>query len=219
MARVLCLANSDKHGERCIAGKRLETGEWVRPVSALEHGEIPWKVRLIGGREPQLLDILDIPLETQGPDYGCQPENRLLGPGPWQKAGRTPAGDVMKYVDDIEERPLFYNYVDRVPTTTFRRIPRSRWRSLQLIHCDGVDFHPDPRKPQDWRATFEYREAEYADLKVTDPVAETRLSRREHLDGPCVLTISLGGAFRPTRSSKEYCFKLVAAVLRLKDFA
>jgi hypothetical protein len=219
MARLVCLANSNKHGERCVAGKLLETGRWVRPVSAAGHGEIPWKARLICGREPQLLDILDIPLEGQGPDYGCQPENRLLAPGAWQKAGSISAAEVMKYVDAVDERPLFYNYVDRVPMTAFRRIPPDRWRSLQLVHCCHADFHRDARKPEDWRATFEYRGAEYADLKVTDPVAETRLGRGERLDGPCVLTVSLGGAFRPTNTSREYCFKLVAAVLRLKDFS
>ena len=219
MARVVCLANSYKHGERCIAGKLLETGAWVRPVSDVGHGEVPWKARLIAGREPQPLDVLDIPLQEEGPDYGCQPENRLLLPGPWQKVGRVAVADVLKHVDEVEDRPLFYNYVDRVPMTMFRRIPRDRWRSLQLVHCCCADFHRDARKPEDWRVTFEYREAEYADLKVTDPVAETRLGRGERLDGPFVLTISLGTPFRPTNTSREYCFKLVAAVVPLKDFS
>ena len=219
MARVVCLANSYKHGERCIAGKLLETGAWVRPVSDMGHGEIPWKARLVDCREPQLLDILDIPLEREGPDYGCQPENRLLAPGPWLKAGRVAAGEILKYVDEPAERPLFYNYVDRVPMTTFRRIPPDCRRSLQLVHCDHADFHRDARKPEDWRVTFEYRGAEYADLKVTDPAALVRLGRKERLDGPFVLTVSLGMPFRPTNTSKEYCFKLVAGVVRLKDFS
>ena len=219
MARLVCLANSYKHGERCIAGKSLETGEWVRPVSSEGHGEIPWRARLIGGREPQPLDVLDIPLEDQGPDYGCQPENRLLAPGAWQKAGGICAAEVMKYVDAVEDRPLFYNYVDRVPMTIFQRIPQARWRSLQLVHCYYADFHRDARKPDDWRVTFEYHGAEYAGLKVTDPAACVRLGRKERLDGPFVLTISLGMPFRPTNTAKEYCFKLVAAVVRLKDFA
>ena len=219
MARVVCLANSYKHGERCIAGKLLETGAWVRPVSDEGHGEISWKARLIAGREPQPLDVLDIPLQEEGPDYGCQPENRLLLPGPWQKVGRVAVADVLKHVDEVEDRPLFYNYVDRVPMTMFRRIPRERWRSLQLVHCYHADFHRDVRKPDDWRVTFEYRGAEYADMKVTDPVALVRLGRGERLGGPFVLTISLGMPFRPTNTSKEYCFKLVAAVVPLKDFS
>jgi hypothetical protein len=213
------LANSYKHGERCIAGKSLDTGAWVRPVSDVGHGEVPSKVRLIGGREPLPLDILDIPLAVEGPDYGCQPENRLLMPGPWHKAGRLAADEVLKYVDEVADRSLFYNYVDRVPMTTFRRIPRQRWRSLQLLHCYHADFHRDARKPEDWRVTFEYRGAEYADLKVTDPAALVRLARGERLDGPFVLTVSLGMPFRPTNTSKEYCFKLVAAAVRLKDFS
>ena len=217
MALLVCLANSHKHGARCIAGKLLDTGAWVRPVSGLEHGEIAWDMRRVDWREPQVLDVLDVPLEGCGPDYGCQPENRLLAPGAWRKAGAAAPDDILKYVDAIEDRALFYNYVDRVPMTTFRRLPRGRWRSLQLVHCGGVDFHPDARKPQDWRATFDYREAQYADLKVTDPIAEIRLARGERLDGPCLLTLSLGMPFRPTRSLREYCFKLVSGVICLND--
>ena len=219
MARLVCLANSYKHGERCIAGKLLETGEWVRPVSPEGHGEIPWRARLIGGREPLPLDVLDIPLQEECPDGGCQPENRLLAPGEWQRAGRMAADDLLKYVDEVADRPLLYNYVDRVPTTLFARIPRPRWRSLQLVHCYHADFHRDARKPDDWRVTFDYHGAEYAGLKVTDPVALMRLGRGERLDGPFVLTVSLGMPFRPTNTSKEYCFKLVAGVVRLKDFS
>jgi len=225
MTRLVCLANSYKHGERCIAGKSLETGAWVRPVSDVGHGEVPWKARLIGGREPLPLDILDIPLEAGGPDCGCQPENRLLAPGEWRKAGRMAADEVLKYVDEVAERPLFYNYVDRVPMTLFARIPRPRWRSLQLVHCYHADFHRDAPgtagvlRSDGWRVTFDYRGAEYAGLKVTDPVALVRLARGEQMDGPFVLTVSLGMPFRPTNTSKEYCFKLVAAVVRLKDFS
>jgi hypothetical protein len=175
----------------------LDTGAWVRPVSGLGHGEIAWHVRRVDWREPQVLDVLDVPLEDHGPDYGCQPENRLLAPGPWRKAGEAAPDDILKFVDAVEDRALFYNYVDRVPMTTFRRLPRGRWRSLQLVHCGGVDFHPDARKPQDWRATFEYREAQYADLKVTDPIAETRLAGGERLDGPCLLSSASACRFGP----------------------
>lgn len=217
MARLVCLANSHKLGQRCIAGKLTDTGRWVRPVSALEHGEIAWHVRAVDGRDPRVLDILDIPLQASGPDYGCQPENRLLAQGRWRMAGRLPRSDVIKYVDADGGPKLFYNYVDSVPLTLFRRVPAAAWRSLQLILCDYVHFHPDPRRTADWRATFRYREIQYSNLKVTDPAAEARLNRRERLDGPCALTISLGMPFRPAGSARSRCYKLVAAVMRLDD--
>ncbi|MDE1239946.1 dual OB domain-containing protein [Vibrio aestuarianus] len=30
---VVVLADSYKHGEHCIAGKCVQTGQWIRPVS------------------------------------------------------------------------------------------------------------------------------------------------------------------------------------------
>jgi len=81
MRRIICLANSYKHNERCIAGIDIESGAWVRLVSNRKDRAIAGTMRLINGKEPQLLDILEIPLENHGPDEGCQPENRLLKPG------------------------------------------------------------------------------------------------------------------------------------------
>jgi len=38
IARIVCLANAHKDGERCLAGKRMlpggSLGEWIRPVSS-----------------------------------------------------------------------------------------------------------------------------------------------------------------------------------------
>ena len=50
--RIICLANSFKHTERCIAGIDLVTGKCVRPVSDLDDGRVPQKIRLIDGKEP-----------------------------------------------------------------------------------------------------------------------------------------------------------------------
>lgn len=37
---LLCLAYSRKYSARCVAGIRLDTLEWVRPVSATDHGAL-----------------------------------------------------------------------------------------------------------------------------------------------------------------------------------
>ena len=34
MEDVICLANSRKHSGRCIAGKRVSDGSWIRPIGA-----------------------------------------------------------------------------------------------------------------------------------------------------------------------------------------
>jgi hypothetical protein len=82
VTHLICLANSRKHEERCIAGIHPATGHWIRPVSSLcvNSGKVPAKVRLIQGEEPALLDILDIPLKDDGPDFGYASENRTIAP-------------------------------------------------------------------------------------------------------------------------------------------
>jgi hypothetical protein len=33
MVKIICLANSWKHGERCIAGINPDTKKWIRPYN------------------------------------------------------------------------------------------------------------------------------------------------------------------------------------------
>ena len=85
---IVCLANSRKHGERCIAGIDRETGRWVRPVSGLDDGRVPRARQLVDGRDVQLLDLVRVPLAETGPDFGFEWENLSLLPG----AGASSAG-------------------------------------------------------------------------------------------------------------------------------
>jgi hypothetical protein len=80
--RIICLANSYKHNGRCIAGIN-DAGRWVRPVSSSSKRAIDKETGIIDGSEPQILDVLDIPLYAHGPVNGCQPENKLLKLGKW----------------------------------------------------------------------------------------------------------------------------------------
>lgn len=57
---VLCLAFSMKHGGRCVAGVRLDSGDWVRPVSAAEDGTLmPAACLLDVGRPIRRLMLYD----------------------------------------------------------------------------------------------------------------------------------------------------------------
>ena len=60
MTQIICLANSWKYGERCIAGIDLQTRSWIRPIyDRAQGGCVPRNVRRIDGKEPQILDVLD----------------------------------------------------------------------------------------------------------------------------------------------------------------
>ena len=81
--RIVCLANSRKWSERCIAGIEISgprLGTWVRPVSIGEHTQLSKKERMLSnGQEPRLLDIIDVSVTS--PDaHTYQRENWRLDP-------------------------------------------------------------------------------------------------------------------------------------------
>jgi len=86
MARIICLANSYKPQGRCIAGIDIDINEWVRPVSRRTKAIHDERfIDGITGNEPDLLDLLEIPIGEEAPDQGCQPENRYLNNGVWRR--------------------------------------------------------------------------------------------------------------------------------------
>ncbi len=103
MAQIICLANSQKHGERCIAGIEISTGKWIRPVSNLNDGRIPRNACLVNGQEPKLIDILEIPLADSGNDFGFACENCSVLPGKWKYLDRLEPSDLIRHCVDFPE--------------------------------------------------------------------------------------------------------------------
>lgn len=84
----ICLANSKKHGERCIAGIELEKNgsnqwreirnedgfpKWIRPISDSEYGQV--EASLV--KDIHIFDIVEIDLIQRMPN-GYQSENVLF---------------------------------------------------------------------------------------------------------------------------------------------
>ncbi|WP_018086246.1 dual OB domain-containing protein [Desulfurispora thermophila] len=74
----VCLANSRKNHDRCVAGIDLETGNWVRLVrdrrgSALQYRQVCY----IEGEELEPLDIAAVMIAHKAPLY-FQPENVVI---------------------------------------------------------------------------------------------------------------------------------------------
>lgn len=101
--RIICLANSRKVSGRCIAGKEVESGLWLRPVSERPAGEISEEERRYkDGTSAQVLDLIDIPVI--GPAVsGHQTENCLIDPQKyWVRIGRVQKSALAQFCDRPE---------------------------------------------------------------------------------------------------------------------
>jgi hypothetical protein len=213
MARIICLANSYKHGGRCIAGINPESGVWVRPIPDTKDRAITEPMMLIDGKEPQVLDVIEIPIEAYGPDEGCQPENRLLKPGKWKKVGRITAQYLLKYCQD--DTVILHTHQDYVPPEFFTTHPKTEWRSLQLVHTSNVRFVLNPW--QKWRARFHDGTRTQLALKITDPVVLDKLRNGTNISENCIITVSLATPWSPANSDQpKRCYKMVAGVVELR---
>lgn len=210
--RIICLANSYKHNGRCIAGID-ESGRWLRPVSSSSKRAINKETRSINGSEPQLLDILEIPLHAHGPNDGCQKENKLIKVGNWQKVGQEKPKDLLKFCDD--DSVILHNNLDYVRACCFRAIPHYAWKSLQLIHSKNVVFEKNENNKSKWQAKFINSKGNAFNLRLTDPVISERLERGEKIDRNCLLTISMAPGWSPDSRIPKRCYKFVAGVVEL----
>ncbi len=210
--KIICLANSYKHNGRCIAGID-EAGRWVRPVSSSKKRAIDKETRLIDGNEPQILDILEIPLHAHGPTDGCQPENKLLKTIQWKKVGQVRPKDLLKYCED--DSVVLHNNLDHVRAICFRMIPSYRWKSLQLIRNDNVIFEQDETNKTKWRAKFINSKGTALNLRVTDPPTCKHLELGKNISKDCLLTVSMAAGWSPDKQTAKRCYKFVAGVIEL----
>ena len=219
--RIVCLANSRKPFGRCVAGVELTDfgfGNWIRPVSSREHQEVSeYERQYENGKDPVLLDIIDVPLLKRCPN-GYQRENWLLDPELyWGKADTFD----WEELDSISETKgilwkngssTFHGENDRIPeieagretsSLTLVRVDRANLR----VYAPGAAFGNSKRRVQ---ACFNFAGYSYA-LRVTDPKIEKEFLGQadgEYQLGESFLSISLSEPF------EGYSYKLVAAVLQ-----
>lgn len=226
--RILCLANSKKMSGRCVAGREvLDTGlgSWIRPVSARHTEEVSEDERQCqDGSDPQVLDIIDVPLIQHQP-HACQTENWLLDPGYyWTKTRQVGWAELQSYVETplalwTNASSTYNGKNDEILQVDADRLPTS----LVLIHVPSLDlkvFAPgasfgNPKLRV--LADFQYRGVSYA-FWVTDPVIERDYKAQgdgTYTLGECCLCISLGEPFQ--KQNGESCrYKLVATIIQRK---
>src|SRR5687768_8614729 len=92
---MICLANSKKHGGRCVAGLRLDGQGWVRPVGVGKDGTLyPRQYRLTDGTSARVLDRLRVQLYAPHPKPH-HPEDWYVSGAPWELLARPAPRDVI----------------------------------------------------------------------------------------------------------------------------
>jgi hypothetical protein len=215
--KILCLANSRKITARCIDGKDVDDGSWIRPVSRRESHEISEEDRRYeDGNTAKVLDIITIPCIEMQPQ-GHQTENVLIDDQYyWLKEGEATFEELGDYVDDgplpWASDSTYGKINDRVPEERLD----TRQGSLRFIFVDNVTVHVVTKtlygsaiEKRVVRAAFRHHGTRYY-IDVTDPVVERRYLQRgigEYPLGEAYLCISLGEVFH------GYAYKLVCTII------
>ncbi len=217
--QVICLANSRKLRNRCVAGRDDATNEWIRPIGPGEDGALTiTEISYADNTIPQILDIIKIPL-GKGIPLIYQPENILIANKKWEKVGQYSLSKIDSLCDNPDD---IWNFEkgrnDRISEEYLKEHnmassllliePSSLAINCRDITCRGMYGEYIKRKT---RAIFQYRDVTY-DFGVTDPCVEEKYkSKKEGLYSlkgkDAYLCISLGKPYR------DYCYKFVATIL------
>jgi len=210
--KIICLANSKKFNERCVAGievddssggyKIITSGSnpnWLRPVSKNEHGEFPTNI----AQDISLLDVIEFDLLAPCPS-GYQTENVYFAENSVKKV--TSIGLSSKNLDKLtsDTVTLFGNRGKAVHEDVIDSLDHS----LVFIKVNKYKAFIKPENNQ-LRMTFTYNSVEY-DFPITDIKFEALFRTNEKmLEGVknLYLTISLAVVHNNWHS------KLIAGVI------
>ena len=220
--RIICLANSKKEGERCIAGIDIDTGKWIRPVCDNRYpsdGRVPEDIRLVDGREPELLDILEMSLADTGNDFGFECENLSIIPNKWKCLGKARPHDLIKYCSNYNQ--ILHNYGKYVNPSYLKNIPFEERRTLQLVEVNKFDVEQKmtSKGSIEWRGTIQSTNGQkLTGAKITDLIFIHKLNEGYQIAGQYLVTVSLGmpWAYEGWEGEKP-CWKLIAGVIELVD--
>jgi hypothetical protein len=216
--KIICLANSYKHGGRCIAGRDYQdgvVGKWLRPVSGREGRELSvaeCRYGLLRG-EVAVGDIADVELARPVPQ-GHQLENHeIVGAGGWRKLGC--ASWTLLYASQDADSADFWidrgsssrGVADRVPVS----IASDLGASLQLIYLRRTELlvRAGFTGGKEVRACFSHLGMEY-NLKVTDPVICVYMKNKQlgmYPMGMAFLCVSVSEPFQ------GFVYRLVATII------
>lgn len=218
---MVCLANSYKHGGRCVAGICIDDGTWLRLRGRAEDGALDAsEYCLDDGSEVRLLDVFAVDLHY-ALRSDCHPEDWQIAPVRWRLIERPASPARWRRVMDSADKAttILRGYRDRMTTDEIRAKPLQS--SLVLV-CPAALWWwiREERGQRRYRAIFHRNHVTY-DFAVTDPrwlerlnLMPTGIYPHAMFAGESAetwLTISLSEAFH------GWHYKLVAAVIMRQE--
>jgi len=203
---IVIFANSVKHGRHCVAGKVVNSHQWIRPVSDMEGAELSDQQCLYenphGRFKVKPLQKIEMNLSRPAPLIS-QPENHLISDQVWQQRYRIEENEVSNYLDTPES---LWGTGNKVIYAQIKSRAINIRQSLYLIQVSDLQLSKiDGRR----RAAFNYAGINY-DLPVTDPNFEKHLAEPENQQ---ILCVSLGEKYDPAGGNNYSCYKIVATIL------
>lgn len=213
--KFACLAASLKHGGFCYAGKDIETGEWVRPISSSDGHAISAYYRVVGKGDPAKVgDVLSMKLGAHLGE-GYQTENYAHIEEHWKRIGTFGFEEARAMADSpsalwSDGRSTKHGIHDEISEDQ----AHEHDFSLCLIEVEDLTiWHADEgydNVSMRVRADFTYRGVGYR-LRVTDPT-HFEYAPGKHEIGHALLCCSLAEPFEWEDGSRHVS-KLVAAIL------
>ncbi|MBP0019952.1 MAG: hypothetical protein J7647_20665 [Cyanobacteria bacterium SBLK] len=230
---IICLANSLKHGGRCIAGFKTDGSGWLRPVSSQGEGTLyDEHYTLACGRKPELFSILKIECDRPH-SRNHQPENWIVSDRQWEFVGWPTTLQLNQLLKKEIQKAnhsstLLGTQSDRISLERLQNDPSSA--SLCLIKPKHIIWKIDTfSNKRKFRVIFALNGIEY-NLNITDSYWRNLLKRLDDGEYSCkeaieqlnlenfapdkfLFTISLGEPFQIADDESFYCYKLVSAVI------
>ena len=204
---LVVFANSVKHGKHCVAGKDIQTGNWIRPVSNATGAELDdEQCRCVNPHGKFLvkpLQKVEIELLAHYPLLN-QPENFLVDNAEWKQRYNIEAHEVNKYLDSPD---TLWGEGNKVVFSHIESGAVKIEQSLYLVKVDNLEIYKKIDNKR--RVSFSYKGSRY-DLPVTDPNFDHHLNNPQHQN---ILCVSLGEKYLPKGGENYSCYKIVASII------